>query len=133
MSRKKRTWNIAGIKFKAAPNSDVSRNPWSLSLDQCPIEGGICLPQHGRADDRSDKKERRPDNKPAGEPIYRLGLIEPPRLFLDRLLLFCAPGFCCGLAGFIFLFGPHRRPTLGAALFFAGLLVVAAGAALAVG
>ena len=131
---KKSAGFIGGVEFQSAFRNHLNGQPRPLTLNQRPIKSAVSLPQDGRADDRSDTEERRPDNKPSSEPIYRISLTEPPWLFLERLLLFSTPGGGGGwLAGFIFLFGLHRRPTFGAALYFAGLFMVAAGAALAVG
>jgi hypothetical protein len=60
----------------------------------------------------------------------------PPGEFGDRLFFFEPPwsvtkffvvSTCIGFAGFIFLFGPYRRESLGAALFFLGLFLLLFG------
>ena len=66
-------------------------------------------------------------------PLWSIsGVIEPPEVFLQRLLLFCTPGLICGLAGFLLLSSPYYRPHLGAALYFLGMALVICGAFLAV-
>jgi hypothetical protein len=76
------------------------------------------------------KQKGSPSDKPSSETVNRDWLIEPPSSFFWRLLFFGAPGIALAVTGFVFLNGPHRRPGIGAALYFFGLLLFA-GAALA--
>lgn len=97
-------------------------NPRSLTFFQGFIQGMVGNAEYQRIDDCGNEQKRRPSDEPAGEPVNWQLFLEPPKSFLGRLLFFGATGLASVVAGFIFLFGPHRRPNLGAALYFIGLL-----------
>ncbi len=78
--------------------------------------------------DRGGEQQGSPRNEPSRKPVNRDWLIKPPSTLFWRLLFFGSPGLACSIAGFILLNGPHRRPRLGVALYFLGLILFAASA-----
>ncbi len=85
----------------------------------------ICVFENDDIANGGKEQKRRPNDEPPGKAIDWIWFAKPPTSFFWRFLYFGAPGFACSVAGFIFLYGPHRRPNLGAALYFIGLLCFA--------
>ena len=71
--------------------------------------------------DCCQKQQSRPRNEPSGKSVNWLPLLKPP-FFLIGL------GLSSTLVGFVLLFGPHRRPNIGAVLYFLGFFVFAVSA-----
>jgi hypothetical protein len=106
-------------------------NPSPISRHERVFERFVRLVENARADNGRNDQKKRKNHEPSGEAINRQRLLEPPAAFLWRLLLFCSPGIACSVAGFVLFNGPHRRPSLGAALYFSGFAAIVFAAFLA--
>jgi len=95
-------------------------------------KGKIGLYKNGSTNNCSEEQQSRKNHQPSGETVNRQWLFEPPWFFLLKIFIFGVPGLACGIAGFIFVNGPHRRLNLGVALYFLGMGLFS-GAAFLVG
>lgn len=79
-------------------------------------ERAVGLPKYASIDGRRREQERGPGNQPASKPVNWQWLLKPPNVSLAVAFA----GLGISPAGFILLFGPHRRPNIGAAFYFGG-------------